>query len=64
MPAEIFDVEKFIQLSEKAKYCNVKRLKDIVKLKIRSNNILYTFKIQPLEVEQILKKLKCDIKEV
>jgi hypothetical protein len=64
MPAEIFDVENFIQLSEKAKYCDVKRLKDIVKLKIRSNDILYTFKIQPLEVEQILKKLKCEIKEV
>jgi hypothetical protein len=32
MPSEIFDLEKFVEISERAEYCAVKRLKDIVKL--------------------------------
>lgn len=36
MPVEIKDVDEFVKISEKAEYCAVKRLKDIVKLKIRT----------------------------
>ena len=32
MPREIFDEEKFLELSEFAVHCRVKRVKDIVKL--------------------------------
>jgi hypothetical protein len=48
MPSEITDVDKFVALSAKAKYCSVQRLKDSVKLKLRTPNQLYTLKIEPL----------------
>ncbi|MGB9842193.1 MAG: hypothetical protein ACPLKZ_05650 [Candidatus Bathyarchaeales archaeon] len=64
MPAEIFDAEKFVAMSAKAKYCGVKRLKDAVKLKLRTPSRLYTLKVEPLKAEEIIKKLKCEIKEL
>ncbi len=64
MPAEIFDVEKFVAMSAKAKYCAVKRLKETVKLKLRTSSRLYTLKVEPLKAEEIIKKLKCEIQEL
>jgi hypothetical protein len=64
MPSEIFDVEKFVAMSANAKYCNVKRLKDAVKLKLRTPSKLYTLKVEPLKAEEIIKKLKCKIEEL
>ena len=63
MPTEITDVDKFVAMSAKAKYCYVQRLKDIVKLKLRTSSQLYTLKIEPLRVDEILKKLQCEIQE-
>ena len=63
MPAEITDVDKFVAMSAKAKYCYVQRLKDTVKLKLRTSSQLYTLKIEPLRVDEILKKLQCEIRE-
>jgi len=64
MPTEIFDVEKFVEMSASAKYCSVKRLESIVKLKLRTPNKLYTLKVEPLNAEEIIKKLKCEIQEL
>jgi ferritin-like protein len=64
MPAELSDVEKFVALSAKAKRCNVKRLKDVVKLKLRTPSRLYTLKVEPLKADELIKKLKCEIEEV
>jgi hypothetical protein len=64
MPAEIFDVEKFVEMSGNAKYCSVKRLKGVVKLKLRTPNKLYTLKVEPLNAEETIKKLKCEIQEL
>ena len=64
MPAEIFDVEKFVALSAKADHCSVKRLKENVKLKLRTPNYLYTLKVEPLKADEIIKKLKCEIEEL
>jgi hypothetical protein len=64
MPSEIFEAEKFIEASERADFCSVKRLKDVVKLKIRTSNHLYTLKIEPLKAEEIIKKLRCEIREI
>jgi len=64
MPTEIFDVEKFIELSEKAKECRIKRLKDIVKLKLRTPRMLFTLKVDPAKAEEIIKRIKCEIREV
>jgi ferritin-like protein len=63
MPAEIIDVDKFVAMSAKAKQCQVKRLKDTVKLKLRTPNRLYTLKIEPLRADEIIKRLQCEIQE-
>ena len=63
MPSEITDVDKFVAMSAKAKYCSVKRLKDTVKLKLRTPSQLYTLKIEPLRADEIIKKLQCEIQE-
>ena len=64
MPAEILDVEKFVAMSARAKYCAVKRLEEAVKLKLRTPSRLYTLKVEPLKAEEIIKKLKCEIQEL
>jgi hypothetical protein len=64
MPTEIQDTEHFVSMSERAKYCAVKRLKDVVKLKMRTPSMLYTLKIEPLKAEEVIKKLQCEIREI
>ena len=64
MPSEIFDVEKFVEMSANAKYCQVKRLKETVKLKLRTLSRLYTLKVEPINSDEIIKKLKCEIREL
>ena len=64
MPAEISDVDEFVALSAKAKFCYVKRLKEAVKLKLRTPRRLYTLKVEPLRADEIIKKLKCEIREI
>ncbi len=64
MPAEISDIDKFVSLSENAEYCSVKRLKENVKLKLRTGRRLYTLKVEPLKADEIIKKLKCEIEEI
>ncbi len=64
MPKEVKNIEEFVELSEKAEYCAVKRLKDCVKLKLRTKRYLYTLKVDPLKAEEVIKKLKCEIMEV
>ncbi|MFB0514784.1 MAG: hypothetical protein ACETVQ_04320 [Candidatus Bathyarchaeia archaeon] len=64
MPTEIFDTEKFVQISERAEYCAIKRLEKIVKLKLRTSKRLYTLKVKPSQAEEIIKKLTCEIREV
>jgi len=64
MPIEIKDIDEFVRLSEKAKYCAVKRLKDIVKLKLRTPRMLYTLKVSQSQTEEVLKKLRCEIREI
>ena len=64
MPEEVFDVEKFIQIAERAEYCNIKRIEREVKLKLRTSKKLYTFKVNPTKAEEIIKKLRCEIREI
>lgn len=64
MPTEIFGTDEFIRLSEKAEHCAVKRLKEVVKLKLRTPRMLYTLKVEPTKAEEIFKKLKCEIREI
>ena len=64
MPIEIFDIDKFVQLAEQAEYCNIKRLEREVKLKLRTPKQLYTLKVNPPKAEEIVKKLRCEIREI
>jgi ferritin-like protein len=64
MPSEILDTDKFVEISGHAEYCAVKRLKDIVKLKLRTSAQLYTLKIAPIKAEEIIKKLQCEVREI
>ena len=64
MPAEISDVDAFVALSAKAEYCSVKKLAQIVKLKLRTPRKLFTLKVDPLKADEIIKKLKCEIQEL
>ncbi len=63
MPKQIYDVEKFVEMSEDAEECRVKRGADQVKLKLRTKKYLYTLIIEPREAETILERLKCQIIE-
>ena len=64
MPSEIFDEEKFVEISGRAEYCAVKRLKDVVKLKLRTPGMLYTLKAEPVKAAEIIKRLQCEIHEM
>ena len=64
MPAEIFDQDRFVEISERAEYCAVKRLKDVVKLKLRTARRLYTLKVEPVKAEELIRKLQCEIREI
>lgn len=63
MPSEILDQEKFIEISGYADYCSVKRLRDVVKLKLRTPSQLYTLKVPPVKAEEMIKKLQCEVRE-
>lgn len=63
MPSEIADSEKFIQMSERASECRVKRLKDTVKLKLRTASQLYTIRLDPDKAAEVLKQVKCEVIE-
>jgi hypothetical protein len=64
MPREIFDEEQFLQLAERSIHCRVKRVKDTVKLKLRTQKLLYTYKTDPDSAERLLKSLTCEIIEL
>jgi ferritin-like protein len=64
VPSEIVDAEKFVEVSGRAEYCAVKRLRDVVKLKLRTAGRLYTLKVEPAKAEEIIKKLQCEIREI
>jgi len=64
LPKEIVDEDKFLELSEYAVHCRVKRIKDIVKLKLRTKRYLYTYKTDPTSAERILRNIGCEIIEI
>ncbi len=64
MPSEIHDKEKFIELSEKADECRVKKNKDDTKLKLRTGKYLYTIRLNPDEADELVGKLTCPTVEI
>jgi hypothetical protein len=63
MPKQIFDAERFLELSEDAVECRVKRMTSEVKLKLRTRRYLYTLITDPQQAETILQQVKCQIVE-
>ncbi len=63
MPKQIYDVEKFLEMSEDAEECRVKRGSNQVKLKLRTKRYLYTIILEPQEAENVLQQVKCQIVE-
>jgi len=63
VPREVKTAEDFIRLAERAEVCLVKRMKETVKLKLRTPRYLYTLKTTPEEAEDLLKKIKCPVQE-
>ena len=63
MPKQITDVNKFLEMSEDAQECRVKRGADHVKLKLRTSGYLYTIILEPQKAEEVLQQVKCQIVE-
>ena len=61
MPKEVKDPEEFIRISERAIECRVAKLEDegVAKVKARTKRYLYTIKIPLSQLEEFIKKLKC-----
>ncbi|MFO8020598.1 MAG: 50S ribosomal protein L38e [Promethearchaeia archaeon] len=64
MPKEIFDEDQFLDLSRRSIHCRVKRLEDVVKLKLRTKKYLYTYKTDPGNAERLIKEINCEIIEI
>ena len=63
MPSKIANTEEFVKVSERASECRVKRLKDTVKLKLRTASKLYTIRLDPDKAAEVLKQVKCEVIE-
>ncbi len=63
MPKQITDVDKFLEMTEDAVECRVKRNTDSVKLKLRTTKYLYTIILEPQKAEEIIQQVKCQIVE-
>jgi large subunit ribosomal protein L38e len=61
MPKEVKNPEEFVRISERAVECRVVKLEDegVAKVKARTKRYLYTIKIPLSQLEEFIKKLKC-----
>jgi len=64
MPREIFDADEFIELSQDAEECRIKRNSDNTKLKLRTGKYLYTLKLEPGEAQSVISRLGCPTVEL
>lgn len=64
MPREILDKEEFLELSNSADECRIKRMGDTTKLKLRTSSYLYTIKLPSNEAEELSNQLGCPIVEI
>ncbi len=63
MPKQILDVEKFLEMTENAVECRVKRGSNQVKLKLRTEKYLYTLVLEPQQAESVIQRVKCNVVE-
>jgi large subunit ribosomal protein L38e len=63
MPKQITDVDKFLEMTEDAVECRVKRNTNSVKLKLRTSRYLYTIILEPQKAEEVIQQVKCQVVE-
>ena len=61
MPEEVKDINKLDDIIARATECRVKRIGDIVKMKFRTKNKLYTIKVSVNEAEAIRARISVPI---
>jgi hypothetical protein len=61
MPHEIKDLSKLDEIISRATECRVKRFGDVVKMKFKTRNKLYTVKVSVNEAETIRSRLTIPI---
>ncbi|MHA1731606.1 MAG: hypothetical protein ACTSU5_06665 [Promethearchaeota archaeon] len=61
MPKELHSEEDFLRVSKIAEECRVKRVKDVVKLKLRTQTHLYTYKTEPDRANALVNQVDCEI---
>lgn len=61
MPEEIKDLSKLDDIIARSTECRVKRIGDIVKMKFRTKNKLYTIKVSVNEAETIRARISVPI---
>lgn len=61
MPKEVVNPEEFIKITERAIECRVVKLEKegVAKVKARTKRYLYTIKVPLNQLDEFLKKLKC-----
>ncbi|MEM0001934.1 MAG: 5'-nucleotidase [Desulfurococcaceae archaeon] len=61
MPKEVLNQDEFVKISENASECRVVKVEKegVAKVKARTPRYLYTIKIPLNELDEFLKKLKC-----
>jgi hypothetical protein len=64
LPIEVFDKDEFVELSEKATECRIKRNPDNVKLKLSTSRRLYTLKLEPGDETEVISRLSCPTVEI
>jgi large subunit ribosomal protein L38e len=64
MPREITTEEEFLRIAKTAEECRVKKVQNVVKLKLRTKKQLYTFKTTPDKADELQQKLECSIVDV
>jgi large subunit ribosomal protein L38e len=64
MPKEIFDKEEFLELSEKATECTIKKNPENTKLKLRTSKYIYTLVLEHDEANELAKQINCPTIEI
>ena len=64
MPKEIFNIDEFQKLSEKATECLIKKKGETTKLKLKTTRNLYTIKLDSKAAEELIAKINCPKNEI
>lgn len=61
MPVELLSLDELVKVAQRAVECRVKRnTRDgKAKIKVRTKRYLYTYKVDPAQVDEVLSKLNC-----